>query len=335
MTARISNTFFTDALKHVFGMGVISSVFSKVELYLGPLPSNPEVVLNPSDIGSWLAGGETGVHGGTPLLSTNRHNSEYWSLPSRGVTVLSTPINIMPAYNVGFDACFLRFSKNIGSGSETKGVLDILPSSIKSNQKARINAESFSGNIPQAILDLGFKLATSGDTCFNNALANSILRALLIKGDNIPNPVSGGYGYMGGIPSVYNSSGSYSDSPIVISAYDGAIPTSANREATGTLLWQATKSAVHYSEEDQIFNISGNSISLKNTFSGTVQSTGTPTYIRVRKTLIADVGNFYPTFEMQLSVGDQDNQASFNKTVFTVGDTAVLNEFTVSMLLQG
>lgn len=46
------------------------------------------------------------------------------------------------------------------------------------------------------------------------------------------------------------------------------------------------------------------------------------------------VAGLYPAFEIQLPVGLDDNQASFNKTNFVAGQTASLNPFTISMLLQ-
>ena len=46
------------------------------------------------------------------------------------------------------------------------------------------------------------------------------------------------------------------------------------------------------------------------------------------------LAGLYPAFEIQLPVGLDDNQASFNKTNFVAGQTASLNPFTISMLLQ-
>ncbi len=66
----------------------------------------------------------------------------------------------------------------------------------------------------------------------------------------------------------------------------------------------------------------------------TTRVPGAPTYVRIRKECPATFTGLYPAFEIQLPVGLDDNQASFNKTNFVAGQTASLNPFTISMLLQ-
>lgn len=80
--------------------------------------------------------------------------------------------------------------------------------------------------------------------------------------------------------------------------------------------------------------VTGNSFGLKNSHSGTILANGSPTYIRIRKECPVSLAGLYPAFEIQLPVGLDDNQASFNKTNFVAGQTASLNPFTISMLLQ-
>lgn len=266
MTARVVSDFYKNALEHVFGVGQTNYVPYLVEYYKGGLLANP-TVSNTSNHMSVATQGSVSA-GGTQIHSTNFYNSQNWTLPSNGVTILSTPINIYTAGSGVFGSTglshtngHLRFKRKTGNGSTETGVLDIEMSTVRNPQKAKVDKDTFVHSNNFAVLELGFKILTRGNTSFNNALANTILKSLLIKGDTT---INGWIGFFGGLPFIQDAGGSFHNAPIVFSAYDGVVPLSANFEATGTKLWEHVKTdSTSLVLEEQIFDIAGNSISLK------------------------------------------------------------------------
>lgn len=335
MSARISSDFFTGALNSVF-TNTQNFVPSQVMCYRGSLTPNPTV----TGVVQISASSNGGSALGTTSIGSN-NASGYWTQPSNGVSILSSPINIYTGNSAIFGASpvavdqhvirLLRSPMPAVTITNAHGVLDLELGTVRSPQKAKVDKSTITYANNFAILEIGFKLLTRGNTSFNNALANSILKTLLISGNNT---VNGNYGLFAGLPFIYDAGGSAISAPIVFSAYDGPVPLSANFEATGTKLWESIKMDSLSTMEEMIYTVTGNSFGLKNSHSGTILANGTPTYIRIRKECPVSLAGLYPAFEIQLPVGLDDNQASFNKTNFVAGQTASLNPFTISMLLQ-
>lgn len=326
MAANLSGLFFYNALKTVFETGYIGTPITNVALYKGALPSS--ILQTPADT-ELLS---TPSLGAAPGGTVNIPYETAWALPSSGVTMLSSAL---PLYirSTGLPTSpipgFLRFFNS------STPYLDIEVSAIKENKKAQISSMSAvtAGQV-LALSDIRFKLATSGPLSFNNSLASAILRCLTttIYLEKIISTSSSGYefGY-GSIQDPYVlGGGGFAAVPIIIEAYDGAIPASANDAPTGTKLWTQT-----YTDNNSIsiWLISGNSLGLNYTFSANALASGTPTYLRIYKNQYNNPPMFVPKMVIQAPVGVGDGYAQFTANTFTAGQEVSLNSFTISFAL--
>lgn len=353
MTVNISGSLFTSALKScIEAVPTNDSVFTDVQLYSGDFPNSIMHSISADELLNSQAINSTNVYTGTwindssmPTHATNYPiaqpgvyaQSNSWNRPSSGIITLSQSVPIYIKNNTvinGKIPSFLRFYKVVVDGIYVRQpMLDIAVSDIQEYRKALLSSISpVTNGISQvlAIKKLGFKIAVTGDACFNNSFANCILQALCIKTTRFSNSITSyPRGYHFGLPYCNNTSAAVA-TPITISAYDGTIPDSANYEATGNLLWTSSYSAT---TGNSIYSISGNSFSLERTFTANAIMTGTPTYIRVVKsayTHATDSTN-YPRAVIQIPVGNAVNKANFTKLNFVSGESISLESFTITL----
>lgn len=335
MAARISGIFFQNALRSVLYRDHTNNPLSGFRLYRGTLPSALTDTL--SDTNCLSTTGAGGISAG----ETTMPSTICWAIPSGGVTMLSSQVAV-PIRASGLPASpvpgFLRFRM----GTET--VMDIEVSGNKGNQVAQVStvAPVTAGQV-MSIMDMRFKIATSGAVSFNNATASAILKQMTAQTSYIAIPAAGGYGYYTGLPYVaaFNPTTAvttYTAAPITASAYDGPIPASANLQATGTKLWEKSYSSTSEMAQN-IWNVAGSGMELTHTFTANALADGTPTYIRILKNEVITTGTStvaasnYPRFELQVPVGAGSGFANFTVNSFVAGQPATLNPFTISFML--
>lgn len=141
MTARISSDFFTGALNSVF-TNTQNFVPSQVLSYRGSITPSPTVVPT-MPISDTTAGSNSA---GTTIIGSNSA-SGYWTLPSNGVSILSSPINVntMSSGAIGSTSVpaethivrLLRAPMPVISVSFNHGILDLELSTIRSPAKGK------------------------------------------------------------------------------------------------------------------------------------------------------------------------------------------------------
>lgn len=329
MTARISGLLLNGPLQSVIG-GTANQPFTDFRLYKGSLPTSLLDNLSDANI---LSSASLGAAGGSVVIPY----TSCWAAPSSGVTMLTSNLAIF-IRGTGLPASpipgFLRFY------SAGTPVMDIEVSTTKGPQVAQLSSVSTvtAGQV-LSLMDLKFRIATSGPVSLNNSFASAILRQMTSQTQYIAVPALASPGYMAGFPWVYSINASSGETlvvsaPIIATAYDGPIPTSANAEATGTKLWEKSYSSANGSN---IWEVSGSTMGLVYTFSANASASGTPTYIRITKPEVSITGTYpghYPRFVVQVPVGVGSGTANFTQTDFVSGQSVSLNPFTLSFMLQ-
>ena len=283
----------------------------------------------PSSVTAPLTVGTQSMSGSSTTYGLSVIDKASWSIPSKGVCMLLGGVSLPVVTTAGVNGKVPTFVR-LGNTSviATSFGIDASVDVIKGPGNFIIDRLDPAAGIPYSLKDARLKIRTRGAFSVNNTIANAILANLTGNASTVA-----GYGgnlYLG-LPYVAKPDGSFLTSAILIEAFDGPVPLSANDDATGTKLWSKSISSV---TGVNIFSIANNALSLQGDMAGTVIANGVPTYVRISKAAVtASLSGYtscvYPKGVIQAPVGDGIDEVTFDKTNFVTGQTATLNSFTM------
>jgi len=249
-----------------------------------------------------------------------------WSIPSKGATMLIGNVALTTVTSIARVPTFVRLGTTalIGTSFGIDASVDV----VKGSGNFVIDRLDAVAGMTYSLKDARLKIRTTGAFSVNNTIANAILASLTGNAS-----MTSGYAgaFMLGLPYVNKNDGTPQAAPILLEAFDGPVPLSANDESTGTKLWSKSISSTVGAN---IFSIINNAIALQGDTSAAIIANGIPTYVRITKaaataTLSAQPTLTYPKGVIQAPVGDGVNEVTFDKSIFVAGQTATLNSFTM------
>lgn len=232
--------------------------------------------------------------------------------PSDGVTILGS--NIVFTATATGTASFIRFYDPYNTP-----VYDVSASTSASIDTAVLSTLSVTTGNQFTLTNLRLKMAVTGDVSVSPGVANDFLYKMI--------GYTPTYGLSPKLFSNNDPAGSYlGTDQVTYSLYTGAIPTRADLAPTGTLVWTKTPT------DACCFIQVGLGISLLSNLSANAVASGTPTYLRVRRSALTLSGyGTLPEAIIQVPVATTGSGCTLSASTFTSGQSYSITGLTLTL----